>query len=104
MKLIGNLVVIFLVILGMLALIPLASLGVGMVLGTVFALVCFVIWLAPFWIIATSEQTFGLEKIAWLLAMIFLSWFAWVFYFFLAPIKPRSQYGYYEDDCYYDYR
>jgi hypothetical protein len=59
------------------------------------ALVIFLIWVAPFWIIATSRVTTGFEKIAWLIAMVFLSWFAWVFYFFLAPLKQR--------DDYYDY-
>ena len=90
MKALGNLAVIFLVILGMLALIPLISLGVT-VLGTVMAIA---IWVLPIWIIASSEKTTGFEKIAWLLAMVCLSWFAWVFYFFLAPIKPRHRYYY----------
>ncbi len=90
MKAIGNLAVIFLFILGLLALIPLISLGVT-VLGTVMVIA---IWVLPIWIIASSEKTTGFEKIAWLLAMVCLSWFAWVFYFFLAPIKPRHRYYY----------
>ena len=90
MKALGNLAVIFLVILGMLALIPLISLGVT-VQGTVMVIA---IWVLPIWIIASSEKTTGFEKIAWLLAMVCLSWFAWVFYFFLAPIKPRHRYYY----------
>ena len=85
MKTLGNLVVIFLVILGTLALIPLAATGAGIVLS----IFCLALWFLPFWIIANSEKTTGFEKIAWLLAMICLSWFAWVFYFFLAPIKPE---------------
>jgi len=92
MKVIGNLIVIFLVILGILAVIPLVTFG--------FAIVCavaiFAIWLLPIWIIATSDKTTGFEKIAWLLAIICLSWFAWIFYFFLAPLKPKNRY-------YYDY-
>lgn len=90
MKALGNLAVIFLVILGLLALIPLISLGVT-VLGTVMVIA---IWVLPIWIIASSEKTTGFEKIAWLLAMVCLSWFAWVFYFFLSPIKPRHRYYY----------
>lgn len=85
MKTLGNLVVIFLVILGTQALIPLAATGADIVLS----IICLALWFLPFWIIATSEKTTGFEKIAWLLAMICLSWFAWVFYFFLAPIKPK---------------
>lgn len=90
MKTLGNLAVIFLVILGLLALIPLISLGVA-ILGTVMVVA---IWVLPIWIIATSDKTTGFEKIAWLLAMVCLSWFAWIFYFFLAPIKPRHRYYY----------
>ena len=90
MKVLGNLAVIFLVILGLLALIPLISLGVT-ILGTVLVIA---IWVLPIWIIATSDKTTGFEKIAWLLAMVCLSWFAWIFYVFLAPIKPRHRYYY----------
>jgi len=100
MKALGNLIVIFLMILGALALIPLAAMGVGIVMGVL----CLAIWFVPFWIIATSDKTTGFEKIAWLLAMFCLSWFAWVFYFFLAPIKPRRRYTRYDDDYFYDYR
>lgn len=100
MKALGSLITIFLMILGALALIPLAAMGVGIVMGVL----CIAIWLVPFWIIATSDKTTGFEKIAWLLAMICLSWFAWVFYFFLAPIKPRRRYSRYDDDYFYDYR
>lgn len=90
MKALGNLSVIFLVILGLLALIPLISVGFAIV-STV--MVC-AIWLLPMWIIGTSNKTTGFEKIAWLLAMLCLSWFAWIFYFFLAPIKPKHRYYY----------
>ena len=100
MKALGSLITIFLMILGALALIPLAAMGVCIVMGVL----CIAIWLVPFWIIATSDKTTGFEKIAWLLAMICLSWFAWVFYFFLAPIKPRRRYSRYDDDYFYDYR
>ena len=40
----------------------------------------------------------GAEKLAWILAIVFLSWFAWIFYFLLAPIsKPGPRY-YLRDD------
>lgn len=95
MRTLGSLLTISLVILGLICLLPLLSLGFGLVV----AVGVFAIWLVPFWIIATSDKTTGFEKIAWLLAMVCLSWFAWVFYFFLAPLKPRR--GRYD---YYDYR
>lgn len=93
MRTLSNLIVIFLVIVGLLALLPLVSLGFAL-LGGVFVLA---IWVLPIWIIATSDKTTGFEKCAWILAMLCLSWFAWIFYFFLAPLKPRqaSRYDYY---------
>ncbi len=90
MKLLSSLLVIVLVIIGLMAVIPLLSFGFE-ILGAVLFLA---IWILPVWIIATSDKTTGYEKIAWLLAMFCLSWFAWVFYFFLAPIKPRHHHPY----------
>ena len=46
-------------------------------------------WLLPILIIISSRKTTGGEKIAWLLAVLFISWFAWIFYMLLAPIKKR---------------
>ncbi len=91
MKTLSNLLVIILVILAILAVLPLISFGFAILGG----LLVLGIWLLPIWIIATSEKTTGFEKIAWILAMVCLSWFAWVFYFFLAPLKPRHSYDYY---------
>lgn len=50
----------------------------------------FVLWLTPFLVVATSGRTGGGEKLAWLLAMLFISWFAWIFYMLLAPLKERE--------------
>ena len=52
---------------------------------------CFFIWLLPILIVAVSDKTTAGEKLAWILAIVFLSWFAWVFYFLLAPLKERPQ-------------
>ncbi|MBL4890640.1 MAG: hypothetical protein JKX91_02210 [Rhizobiaceae bacterium] len=91
MKLLSNFLVIVLVIIGVVAILPLLSFGFALLGGVVVL----AIWVLPVWIIATSDKTTGYEKIAWLLAMFCLSWFAWIFYFFLAPIKPRErQYHY----------
>jgi len=48
------------------------------------------IWLGPAIIIGCSNRTIGNEKIAWILLVIFVSWFAWVFYMLLAPLKSRN--------------
>ena len=55
----------------------------------IFAAITF-IWLLPIIIIIGSNRTTGGEKAAWVLAVIFVSWFAWVFYMLLAPIKNRD--------------
>ena len=47
------------------------------------------IWMLPLLLIISSRKTTGGEKLAWVLAVIFISWFAWIFYFLLAPIKKK---------------
>lgn len=54
--------------------------------------VVFFIWLLPILIIATSGKTTSGEKIVWILAVLFISWFAWIFYWLLAPIKKKEPY------------
>ena len=56
---------------------------------TILALVGF-LWLLPIISIASSRKTTGSEKLAWLLAVMFISWFAWIFYILLAPIKKKD--------------
>ncbi|MFT6267978.1 MAG: hypothetical protein ACJAVV_000783 [Alphaproteobacteria bacterium] len=60
---------------------------------TIFGLLLFIpiaiIWLIPLVIILLSSSTSGGEKIAWLLAVIFVSWFAWIFYMLLAPLNDK---------------
>jgi Na+/proline symporter len=69
---------------------PLIGAGLGLIVlfGAAF------IWLLPILLILNSDKTTGGEKAAWILAIIFLSWFAWIFYFLLAPIKPRRYHRY----------
>ena len=74
------------------ALIPILAVGVTAAFGIGFL----IIWFLPILIIATSDQTTGGEKLAWILAIVFLSWFAWIFYFLLAPIKEKPSYEYRE--------
>jgi Mn2+/Fe2+ NRAMP family transporter len=47
------------------------------------------VWLLPIFIIGSSRKTSGSEKLAWILAVLFISWFAWIFYLLLAPLKKR---------------
>lgn len=70
--------------------IPVLTFGISLMFMAGF----FLIWLLPIFIIADSDKTTGPEKLAWILAIIFLSWFAWIFYFLLAPIKPKERVRY----------
>ncbi len=56
----------------------------------VFLAIMVFLWLLPILIIASSRKTTGREKLAWILAVIFISWFAWIFYLLLAPIKKKE--------------
>lgn len=55
-----------------------------------FLLILLIIYLLPFIFILSSNKTKGKEKIAWVLAVIFISWFAWIFYMLLAPIYKKD--------------
>jgi len=55
-----------------------------------FLLFLLIIYLLPFIFILSSNKTKGKEKIAWVLAVIFISWFAWIFYMLLAPIYKKD--------------
>jgi hypothetical protein len=57
---------------------------------SIMLVVIFLIWFMPFLLIASSNKTDGTEKLAWLLAMFFVSWFAWIFYMLLAPLKTAE--------------
>lgn len=48
------------------------------------------VWLLPILIILSSRKTTGGEKFAWVLAVLFISWFAWIFYMLLAPLKKKK--------------
>ncbi|MCX2744120.1 PLDc N-terminal domain-containing protein [Mangrovivirga sp. M17] len=49
----------------------------------------FLAYLIPIIIIAKSDKTSGTEKILWILAVLFISWFAFLFYLFLAPVEKK---------------
>lgn len=79
-------------IVAVILLLPIVGIGVALLFGGG----AFLIWLLPILIIAASDETTRAEKALWILAIIFLSWFACIFYFFLAPLFPRTrEYTYY---------
>lgn len=92
MKILTVLAVLFLIVIGL----PLLATAIGAFFAIVLPIAFVVIWFLPILIILCSDRTTGGEKLAWILAIVFLSWFAWVFYFLLAPIKPRLERGRYD--------
>jgi hypothetical protein len=101
MNLLTTLLLLIGLALGLLLLVPV----IGLALALVVPLAFLFIWLLPILIIASSDRTTGGEKVAWILAIVFLSWFAWIFYFLLAPIgqspsdrRAQRHYRYYGYD------
>jgi hypothetical protein len=83
----GTLITVLAIVVGAVVLIPI----LGVVLGLLVAFGGVLLWLLPIVLIAASDKVGGAEKILWILAIIFLSWFAWIFYFFFAPVFDRPQ-------------
>jgi len=52
-------------------------------------LLALVIRLLPIVLNLRSNKTNGAEKLFWLLAVLFVSWFAWIFYALLAPLGEK---------------
>jgi hypothetical protein len=102
MNLLTAMFVLVALALGLVLLVPV----IGVMLALALPLGVLFIWLLPILIIATSDRTAGGEKLAWILAIVFLSWFAWIFYFLLAPIgRPPvdRRYGHYRRYRYHGY-
>jgi hypothetical protein len=83
----GTVLTVLALIVGAIVLIPI----LGVVLGLAVAFGGVLLWLLPIVLIAVSDKVGTAEKILWILAIIFLSWFAWIFYFFFAPVFDKPQ-------------
>ena len=62
---------------------------VGLGLGVI--VLSLIIWFLPLILILASSKTSGSEKLFWLLGVLFISWFAWIFYMLLAPIGTPKE-------------
>ena len=47
------------------------------------------LWLFPILVIVGSKRAAKSEKLGWILAVIFISWFAWIFFLLLAPVSKK---------------
>ncbi len=52
-------------------------------------IIVLILWVLPLVLILKSNRTQGAEKITWLIAIVTISWLAWVLYLLLAPIKRK---------------
>jgi len=88
----GTLFALLAIVVGAVLLIPV----LGLVLGLAVVFGGALLWVLPIVLIAVSDKVGSAEKILWICAIIFLSWFAWIFYFFFAPVfdRPQSQRDY----------
>ena len=87
MNVLGTLITVLAIVVGAVVLIPI----LGVAFGLIVALGGVLLWLLPIVLIASSDKVGTAEKILWILAIIFLSWFAWILYFFFAPVFDRPQ-------------
>lgn len=87
MNVLGTLITVLAIVVGAVVLIPI----LGVAFGLIVALGGVLLWLLPIVLIAASDKVGTAEKVLWILAIIFLSWFAWILYFFFAPVFDRPQ-------------
>ena len=60
-------------------------------LGVGALILAAIIWLLPIILIARSDVTSGMEKLVWILLIIFFTWFAWIIYALVAPLAPSQE-------------
>jgi len=60
-------------------------------LGAGVLILAAIVWLLPIVLIARSDKTTGLEKLVWILLILFFTWFAWILYALVAPLQPPEE-------------
>lgn len=63
-------------------------------IGAVFLFLVAVgfLYILPILLILLSKKTIATEKLGWILAIWFISWFAWILYLIFAPVqKPDPE-------------
>ena len=63
----------------------------GLGIGTLLLVIG--IWFLPLVLILKSEKTSGIEKLIWMLLILFFSWFSWILYAILAPVGKKDTTG-----------
>lgn len=58
-------------------------------LGGIGLLILAILWWLPVILILRSDKTSGVEKLIWVLLIIFFSWFSWIAYLIVAPVADK---------------
>jgi hypothetical protein len=58
-------------------------------LGGIGLLILTILWWLPVILILRSDKTSGVEKLIWVLLIIFFSWFSWIAYLIVAPVADK---------------
>ena len=53
-------------------------------------LLIFIFWGIPILVISSSKKVGRSEKLAWIIATLFISWACLLLYLLLAPLKPND--------------
>lgn len=53
--------------------------------GSIVFLLLALFWLIPLLMIIKSKRTSGSTKALWVIAVLFISWLAWIVYFLMVP-------------------
>ncbi|WP_119393279.1 hypothetical protein [Salinibius halmophilus] len=55
--------------------------AVGFILAAIFLYLIPILW------VLFSRKVSGVEKLGWVLAILFISWVAWIIFLIVAPVK-----------------
>lgn len=57
--------------------------AIGFILAAIFLYMIPILW------VLFSRKVSGVEKLGWVLAILFISWIAWIIFLIVAPVKKR---------------
>lgn len=57
--------------------------AIGFILAVIFLYMIPILW------VLFSRKVSGVEKLGWVLAILFISWIAWIIFLIVAPVKKR---------------
>lgn len=57
---------------------------------SVLIIIFFFTWLIPIIVVAKSSKVDGVEKLVWIMSILFVSWLAFIAYLIAAPVMKNS--------------